>query len=59
MRSVFLVVHIFLSILVAAQENHSYSFGRTIIFPDIPGYKTLRCDLHQHTVFQMEVFGRI
>ena len=51
MRSVFLVVLIFLSILVAAQENHSHSFGRTIIFPDIPGYKTLRCDLHQHTVF--------
>ncbi|MEE9431366.1 MAG: Sb-PDE family phosphodiesterase [Melioribacteraceae bacterium] len=27
-------------------ENH-----RKIIFPDIPGYKTLKCDLHQHTVF--------
>ena len=24
---------------------------RRIIFPDIPGYFTLKCDLHQHTVF--------
>lgn len=25
--------------------------GRKINFPDIPGYKTLLCDFHQHTVF--------
>jgi 3',5'-nucleoside bisphosphate phosphatase len=25
--------------------------SRTIDFPDIPGYKTLICDFHQHTVF--------
>jgi len=24
---------------------------RRIVFPDIPGYVTLKCDLHQHTVF--------
>ncbi len=28
-----------------AQEN------RTIEFPDVPGYHTLACDLHMHTVF--------
>ncbi|MYF39513.1 MAG: hypothetical protein F4221_01455 [Rhodothermaceae bacterium] len=28
-----------------AQEN------RTIDFPDVPGYYTLTCDLHMHTVF--------
>ena len=40
-----------LPILIFGQETHKHSFGRTIVFPDIPGYKTLRCDLHQHTVF--------
>ncbi|MEW5800281.1 MAG: Sb-PDE family phosphodiesterase [Bacteroidota bacterium] len=25
--------------------------GRTIDFPNIPGYLTLKCDFHQHTVF--------
>ena len=30
----------------AAQEN-----SRAIEFPDIPGYITLKCDLHMHTVF--------
>jgi hypothetical protein len=32
-------------------QQHSHALGRTISFPDIPGYKTLKCDLHQHTVF--------
>ena len=30
-------------------QNHDD--GRKINFPDIPGYKTLLCDFHQHTVF--------
>lgn len=34
-----------------AQENHSHAMGRAIKFPDIAGYKTLKCDFHQHTVF--------
>lgn len=29
-----------------AQENN-----RAIEFPDIPGYRTLKCDFHMHTVF--------
>ncbi|MDX2248546.1 MAG: Sb-PDE family phosphodiesterase [Bacteroidia bacterium] len=32
-----------------AQETHSH--GRAIHFPDVPGYLSLKCDLHQHTVF--------
>ncbi len=32
-------------------QQHSHLIGRKISFPDIPGYKTLKCDLHQHTVF--------
>jgi hypothetical protein len=33
------------------QEYMNQVQGRDIIFPDIPGYKTLICDFHQHTVF--------
>jgi len=36
---------------VLAQETHSHSFGRKIEFPNIPGYQTLKCDFHIHTVF--------
>jgi 3',5'-nucleoside bisphosphate phosphatase len=35
----------------AISQEHSHSMGRKIVFPDIPGYKTLKTDLHQHTVF--------
>ena len=34
-----------------AQTNNFHNHERTIDFPDIPGYKTLTCDLHQHSVF--------
>jgi predicted metal-dependent phosphoesterase TrpH len=33
------------------QGNSDASLSRKITFPDIPGYVTLKCDLHQHTVF--------
>ena len=32
-------------------QDHSHALGRKLKFPDIPGYKTLKCDFHQHTVF--------
>ena len=32
-------------------QDHSHPIGRKLKFPDIPGYKTLKCDFHQHTVF--------
>ena len=31
--------------------GHSGNNGRAIEFPDLPGFKTLVCDLHMHTVF--------
>ena len=31
--------------------QHSHEHGRVIEFPDIPGYQTLKCDFHIHTVF--------
>lgn len=30
---------------------HNPGPSRKIEFPDIPGYRTLKCDFHQHTVF--------
>lgn len=37
--------------LNAQTTEHSHSHGRKIEFPDIPGYRTLKCDFHIHTVF--------
>ena len=34
---------------LAAQHTHTHD--RKIVFPNIPGYLTLKCDFHQHTVF--------
>ena len=31
--------------------SHGSKFNRKIEFPDLPGYKTLICDLHMHSVF--------
>ncbi|WP_108423290.1 Sb-PDE family phosphodiesterase [Flagellimonas amoyensis] len=32
-------------------QEHSHKSSRTLVFPDVSGYKTLKTDLHQHTVF--------
>ena len=45
---------IILSILLVNLFFAAFAFGqsrREINFPDIMGYKTLKCDLHMHTVF--------
>jgi len=45
---------IILSILLVNLLFAAFAFGqsrREINFPDILGYKTLKCDLHMHTVF--------
>jgi len=34
-----------------AQPDHSHLHSRSISFPDIPGFLTLACDFHIHTVF--------
>ncbi len=36
---------------VQAQNSHTHILDRAIIFPDVPGYLTLKADLHMHTVF--------
>jgi len=47
MKFLLLTVFIFFSFQLSAQHVHD----RQIEFPDIPGYRTLKCDFHQHTVF--------
>lgn len=48
-----LICFLFISItsIAFSQAPHSHQLGRIIQFPDIPGYKTIKSDLHQHTVF--------
>ena len=51
MRKYLLLFLFIVPVLCNAQQSHSHGFGRKIIFPDIPGFYTLKCDFHQHTVF--------
>lgn len=37
--------------LAHTQTPHAHTLGRKIVFPNVPGYQTLKCDLHIHTVF--------
>lgn len=43
---------LFLSVTIFAQER------KEIEIPDIPGFYTLKCDFHMHTVFPMEMCGQ-
>ena len=45
-----LLFSLFAFALILAQEEQPEENTRAIQFPDIPGYVTLKCDLHMHTV---------
>jgi 3',5'-nucleoside bisphosphate phosphatase len=54
MRHIFwTLAHLIIVTSLSAQANssHGHAHTRVIDFPDIPGYITLACDLHIHTVF--------
>lgn len=53
MKSIFSVFAMLFAIQLSAQipQPHKHAPQRTIRFPDVPGYYTLSCDFHQHTVF--------
>ena len=36
---------------VSFTQDHSHRLDRSLKFPDVPGFKTMKCDFHQHTVF--------
>jgi predicted metal-dependent phosphoesterase TrpH len=51
MKFIFSLLSILASLSIYGQSDHSHRLGRVIAFPNIPGYTTLKTDLHQHTVF--------
>ena len=52
MKELFVTL-IFFSIIYSspAQIQNKEDLQKHILLPDIPGYKTLKCDFHMHTVF--------
>ncbi len=50
MKNVITSGFLFLACQVLAQQ-HSHVHDRAIQFPDVPGYQTLACDFHIHSVF--------
>lgn len=46
-----LLILIFFPSILFPLWGFSQTTGHEFMFPDIPGYKTLKCDLHMHTVF--------
>lgn len=51
MKVYLLVLSSWFAMVTLAQEGHSHRLERTLKFPDITGYKTMKCDLHMHSVF--------
>jgi len=50
MRALLFAIAILFNQQILAQD-HSHRLVRALKFPDVPGFKTLKCDFHQHTVF--------
>ncbi|MGB6153416.1 MAG: Sb-PDE family phosphodiesterase [Pricia sp.] len=40
-----------LCVVISNAQDHSHVGAQPLTYPDIEGYKTLKTDLHQHTVF--------
>lgn len=51
MKNILLILAIIFSHALFAQSPHHHTHQREMVFPDVPGYKTLKCDFHIHTVF--------
>ena len=51
MKSLLALLFVSITITLQAQTTHTHIPDRVIDFPDVPGYLTLKTDLHQHTVF--------
>lgn len=50
MKNSLYIAALLISFSISAQE-HTHKSSRALSFPDIPGYKTLKTDLHIHSVF--------
>ncbi len=51
MRPLLITFAVVLLLASAAITDNAKTGTRLIEFPDVPGYLTLKCDLHMHTVF--------
>ncbi len=51
MRTPFLFLLFLWGHISIMAQNHAHLSGHPLAYPDIPGYVTLKADLHQHTVF--------
>ena len=51
MKKLLLGFALVLLLPLAARAQHTHAQQRLIEFPDVPGYLTLKCDFHLHTVF--------
>ena len=51
MKYLFTLLLTSLLVNLYAQTPHTHIPDRAIVFPDVPGYLTLKADLHMHTVF--------
>lgn len=51
MRTIIAIFLLFFTLQLPAQIPHKHPHDRGIHFPDVPGYQTLACDFHMHTVF--------
>jgi len=46
-----LLISVTSNLLLAQKHEHTHTLGTNMEFPNIPGYQTLKCDFHEHTVF--------
>ena len=51
MKAFFTILLTGFFVYVQAQTPHTHIPDRAIVFPNVPGYLTLKADLHMHTVF--------
>ncbi|TFG78880.1 MAG: PHP domain-containing protein [Flavobacteriales bacterium] len=51
MKKIFQILVLLLSSIVCYGQNHSHQGKMALSYPNIPGYLSLKADLHQHTVF--------
>ena len=51
MKNQFLVFALLITFFALQGQTHSHSGAQPLTYPDIDGYKTLKVDLHMHTVF--------
>ena len=49
--ALFVVLFFVVNLSIAQTTEHNHAHGREIVFPNVPGYLTLKCDFHIHTVF--------